>query len=354
MARGAVLQVVASAERRGAETSAMALERELRDRGWTIRTLSLWPGSQPSLDIPALGPTPLGLPTLRALRRHARDADIVVAHGSTTLPACAIALTRGTPFVYRNIGDPSYWATTWQRRLRTRAFLNQARAVVALTDSAAATLRSLHHVAAQKLCTIPTGFRPDDHRAITPDERRRARRRFNLPADARVGVVVAALSHEKGVDVALEALARTRTIDTLLVAGDGAERGALERLAADRAPGRVQFLGSVENPNEAFAAADVAISPSRTEGLPAALVEAGFCQLPVAASRVGYVDQIVDDGVTGVLVAPDDPDALAQGIGEALALGPAAGVLARELCIDRYSFERVASAWDRLLVGITR
>ena len=65
------------------------------------------PQGRRRIDVPLLGKKPLGWRTLRELRRRAKDVDVVIAYGSTTLPACAISmLGLSTPFLYRSIGDP--------------------------------------------------------------------------------------------------------------------------------------------------------------------------------------------------------------------------------------------------------
>ena len=72
--------------------------------------------------------------------------------------------------------------------------------------------------------------------------------------------------------------------------------------------------------------------PSRTEGLPAAAIEAALCGLPIVATDVGYVADVVEDQVTGILVPPDDPDALARGLDRGLASDAGLGAAARATC----------------------
>src|SRR5207245_1839639 len=107
-----VLSVITSTDRRGAETFAVGLGAALEARGRSVRTVALAPGkSDGALPVPTFGTSTLAPRTLRSLRGASRDAAVVVAHGSRALPACAIATAgRGQPLVYRNIGDPRYWA----------------------------------------------------------------------------------------------------------------------------------------------------------------------------------------------------------------------------------------------------
>jgi glycosyltransferase involved in cell wall biosynthesis len=349
MSRRSVLHVVTSAERRGAETFAVALDERLRQMAWTSRTVSLHEGRNPTLDLPSLGESSLGIRTLRHLRSAARDADVVVAHGSSTLPACAIALVgRETPFVYRNIGDPTYWSSNVSARLRTALCLRRAAGVVALTDRSADVLTRQFRVPSDRVDVIPTGVSAETFRPASDDERARARTTLRLPQDAPIAAVIGALSPEKDVDLALGAARLLPDIE-LLVVGDGPQREALERSAHISAPGRVHFVGATAEPTVAFAAADCIVLSSQTEGLPAVLIEAGLCGLPVASCNVGYVDDIVLDGVTGALAATRTADGLAKALRRAMILGPSAGTAARERCLQCFEMDRIVQRWNHAL-----
>ncbi len=164
---------------------------------------------------------------------------------------------------------------------------------------------------------------------------------------------VGALSPEKNVDVAIAAVA-TRPDITLVIAGDGPERTRLERVARAEAPGRVQFLGRTDDPAELYHGADVVVLPSRTEGMPAVLIEAGLCEIPVVASDVGFVSEIVLPGRTGVLIAPGDVGALVRGIDRAVADRDRLGACAGEHCRAQFTLERVANNWVDVLDGVRR
>lgn len=133
------------------------------------------------------------------------------------------------------------------------------------------------------------------------------------------GVCVARLEHYKGIDVLVHALARVQAQGirlTMRIAGDGAQRKALESLARSLVLRDVHFVGAVapDMVGDVLREADLMILPSRGEGLPLAIVEAMAYGLPVVATRVGGNEEVVEDGVTGLLVAPEQPEALAASI----------------------------------------
>jgi glycosyltransferase involved in cell wall biosynthesis len=179
-----------------------------------------------------------------------------------------------------------------------------------------------------------------------------ARVRLGLDPDAPTVLSIGALAPEKGVDLTVSAVGGLRGVQ-LLVAGDGPERGRLEELAARVAPGQVVFAGSLRDPGPAYTAADVVSLPSRGgDSMPAVLIEAGLMGLPVVATPIEGIVDIVDPGVTGELVAAESVDglriALDQILGDrehAAELGDAA----RARCTERFSIDVVAAAWGRVL-----
>jgi len=122
---------------------------------------------------------------------------------------------------------------------------------------------------------------------------------------------VGRLTAEKGTDLLLRALAADPGPDGLLVVGDGPDRPALEA-AARRAPVPVRFCGFQDDVSPFLAAADVFVQPSRSEGLPFAVLEAMAHGVPVVCARVGGMPGVVDG--CGVLVPPEDPAALADAL----------------------------------------
>ena len=346
-----VLHVLTRAHRRGAETFGLVLHEELLAHGEDsdIVALAAAPAGHVSVPVQILGPAPRSLASLRGLRRLAGDVDVVVAHGSSTLAACRLALWGApTPFVYVNIGDPLHWASSPWRRSRVRWMLRGAAAVGAIAPTAVDRVVDHLGVPAERVRFTGNGRRGDEFVPATPEQRAAARSRFGLPAHRPVAVAVASLSAEKRLHVAVDAVAGLDEWH-LLVVGDGPQAAALRERAATRCPGRVTFAGSLPDVRDAYRAADVALLTSETEGLPGALVEAALCGLPVVATDVGFVSDVVRQGLTGRLVPVGDVVAVRAALREALSLGSVWGPAGRELALAEFELATVVGRWRNLL-----
>lgn len=145
-----------------------------------------------------------------------------------------------------------------------------------------------------------------------PLERLEARAQLGWAPAERIVLCVARLSPEKGVAVLAEAAQGLGTRIRVVVAGEGPERARLEAL------GGVQLLGERSDIPRLLAAADLYCQPSHQEGLGLALIEAMAAGLPIVASRVGGIPELIDDQETGLLVPAGDALALAEALSRAL------------------------------------
>jgi glycosyltransferase involved in cell wall biosynthesis len=349
------LHVIASDARRGAETYAVQLVAALRDHGDGARLVALVASDDPTAhDVPVLGSARRAPQTLRRLRAEAAEADVVVAHGSSTLEACASSLVgHSTPFVYRTIGDPSYWVTTPLRRRAVGVMLRRATRHVALWGGAADQLTSRYGVPRDRIDVIPNAVPSTGISRPTEEDRIAARERFAVPPDAVCLGFVGALAPEKAVATAVDACA---AIDgaRLLVAGDGPDRAELRRYARQVARGRVHFLGALEAPAEVYVACDLLLLPSRSEGMPAVVIEAALRERATVATAVGSLPGVVDDGTTGFLVSTSDPTDFVETVRAALADARDVGRAAADSLGERLTMERTLEPWVRSLQQASR
>ena len=151
-----------------------------------------------------------------------------------------------------------------------------------------------------------------DLRRFTPAPERRAawRSEWNLPLDTPVIAGVGRLNYQKNFALVLEIAAevrRTHPRAIFVIAGTGPE----ERVLRESAGENVRFLGLVADPARLYDAVDFLLMPSRFEGLPMALLEAMAMRVPVVASRLDGIAEIIADGVDGILATPASKDEFA-------------------------------------------
>ncbi|MDQ3275312.1 MAG: glycosyltransferase family 4 protein [Actinomycetota bacterium] len=341
----AVLIVTASARRRGAEIQATQLATALRHQGWQIDVAALSSGTSGTpLPIRVLGRRRLTPATLWRLRRAARGADAVIAYGSSTLPACVIALARsGTPFVYRSISDPARWLRGPLHRLITRIQYRRPDTIVALWDAAARSISDVFGVSASKISIIPNARDAEWFRPPSATERAVARARFGLTPGRHAVGFIGSLTPEKRIDLALAAIALLPE-HVLLVAGSGVAMAETQRSAERIAKGRVTFLGEVTDVLGVLHASDAIVITSDVEGMPGVAIEAALCGVPVVATPAGALTTM-----SWVQIVDRDPLAIARGLREACARGAADPV-----AVSKFTWPAVTTDWERVLAAVKR
>ncbi len=193
---------------------------------------------------------------------------------------------------------------------------------------------------------IPPSFPPAERAA-----KQEARAGLGIPASDPLLVAVGNLYPVKDHANLLRAAAMLPCVH-VAIAGRGGEEGTLRGLAAELAiTDRVHLLGLRDDVDRVLLAGDVFVQPSRSEGLPLAILEAMAAGVPVVATRVGGVAEAVVDGETGILVAPGDSPALASALRAVLAMpdvGAGLGQAGRVRAIKEFSVERMVERYRRL------
>jgi glycosyltransferase involved in cell wall biosynthesis len=256
------------------------------------------------------------------------------------------------------------WGKPSQFNETERRFLRRLDAVVAISETQRDHLVRDEGLDPANLVVIHNGVDTERFRP-RPERRAEARAALGLETgDFAVGIV-ASLTPEKGHALLVEAAARLHMGGLpirLLIAGEGPERAGIE--AAIGAAGLSEcatLLGLRRDlERDLYPALDLLALVSRPvrETLPISLMEGMACEVPIVATRVGSVTDLVEDGETGFLVAPGDPAALAGSI-HALYLHPlrreAYGRAGRERILERFSIDRMvaeyASLFERLLAA---
>lgn len=351
------LTVIAEMGSGGAESVVADLAGHLVAAGHEARVASN--GGWRADELAASGVTILAVPlrasspsrlarTVARIRREtaARPVDVVHAHNVRASVAAHLGTRVGRasrpPLVttVHGLADGDY-----RRAVRLLAVSDL---VVAVSDDVGGRLADAGLDPA-RLRVIENAVPPpvDD-----PTVRDAVRRELGLAGQSPVVLCVARLAAPKRIDLLLEAWASVPDA-TLLLAGDGVDRAALERRAASLS--RVRFLGERRDVARLLGAADLVVLPSDREGLPMAILEALAAGVPVVASSVGGIRQLGADAVE--LVAPQCADALATGIRRVLDDPQRRRALVsagREVVNRRYSSSRMQSQYDSVYESVRK
>ena len=234
----------------------------------------------------------------------ARGAAITHAHEARAVHAAwLLSLVAGVPYLLtRRVDNPFN-----RSRLRDSAY-RRADEIICLSD---AIVRRV----IQQYPSLQPKVIPSAHAALadTSHDREAVRQRF--PGKTIVGHVGALVQRHKGqgtIIAAARILAKTHRGYAFMLVGGGEDEALLRAEASGL--DNIAFAGDVRNVADYLAAFDLFVFPSLHEGLGSSLLDAMSFGLPIVASNVGGISEIVDEGVNGILIAPNDPAALIDAI----------------------------------------
>jgi len=364
-----VLQVVPDLRCGGAERVALDLALHLdRDR-FEVSLLALYPATGSAFEAEArdggvpvhhLGKRPgLDLRLQRSVRRALAELRPDVVHGHNVLlhnllPACIAAGVPARVHTVHNLAEREIPPS--MRPLHRAAFRWGGVVPVSISAHVQASVARLY--AGVTSPVVPNGL--DVGRfARAATGRERWRRENGVAADAMVFAHVGRFMAQKRHGDLVAAFARVAQVEPralLLLAGEGelheTVRAQAQSLGID---GAVRFLGLRADVPELLGAADAFVLSSAWEGLPIAVLEAMAAGLPVVATAVGGVPELVRSGETGWLVPPGAPDALAEAM-IAVSHDPhaaqAAGANGARLVRERHSVEGMVAGYEALYLGL--
>ena len=291
---------------------------------------------------------------LARLLRELR-VDVVHAHEFTmgVVGTAAARLLRIPSVITMHGGE--YFAGANQRRLALRWAAGAASSIVAVSPKSARTMEQVLGLPAGRVRVVPNGRRF----AVGCGERGRAA--LGLGGEAHLILSVGSLYPVKGHDVLIRAFSRLVTSGVrpdliLAVAGQEVGRGQeLVSLADALGVGsQVLFLGHREDVSDILTGADLFVLPSRSEGLPLALLEAMAAGKPIVASAVGGIPSVSRHRHEALLVPPDDVEALEGALHEVLSDPTGSlemGVRARARALELYTAEAMTNRYIDLYHG---
>jgi glycosyltransferase involved in cell wall biosynthesis len=324
--------LVARSHRRGAELVAQELAAELDALGYDDRVVALGPavgggeeqGLAPLVATEGDGPVALARRIWKVRRLLAAEpADVIMAHGGWAAQVAVLASGRGGPLLVwqRILGFPtSVWRSG--RRSWWKIIVRRVDACVALTRELEHELRELGFTGPVWL--IPNSRRPDRFLGVDRAEAAsRLRSDLGLPPDVPLVGFVGHLVRQKRPERAIDMLHHLRQLDRsacLVIAGDGPLRPNLEsQVRSLGLSSAVTFLGHRPDVEEVLGGVDVAVLTSEAEGIPGVAIEAVMVGCPLVSVPVGGVAEVIDDGVTGVVLSDCDPARMATVVAGLLA-----------------------------------
>jgi glycosyltransferase involved in cell wall biosynthesis len=299
---------------------------------------------------------PYLMPTrLPALIRFARQvgADIIHCH----LPLSGVVgrllgLATGLPVVYTEHNmQERYHPLTRRANQLTMRFNDR---ILTVSEEARSSLLQHLNGSRSKVQTLLNGvnthhFNPDGF------SREAAHSQLSLPTDTVVIGTIAVFRTQKRLDRWLRLAQRIHEQHPhtrFLLVGDGPEMKKLKELSQELGLGEaVYFPGRLEEVRQSLAAMDIYLMTSDFEGLPIALLEAMSMRLPVVATRVGGIPEVVTDGVEGFLSPKEDLDSLFGYLDQLIdfpELRTEVGRAARERVVDKFSIERMVGELEEV------
>jgi glycosyltransferase involved in cell wall biosynthesis len=321
-----------------AATRAQAEEMadELRDAG--VRFVGL--GRRSRWDLSSWG-------SLVQLLRRER-IDVLHAHkfGPNVWAAALGSLAR-TPVVVAHEHTWSFQGQPMRRFLDRRVIGARADAFLTVSREDRRRMIEIERIDPRKLVYIPNGISTPP-----PPTGRDVRGELGIPKEAPVVGTVCVLRPQKALDVLVRAAAvlRERCPEVrVLIVGSGEQRAPLERLTAElRLESTVKLLGLRSDVPDVLAALDVAACSSDFEGMPLSVLEYMEAGLPVVATRVGGLPDLIEHGCEGLLVEPRDHVGLAAAVGDLLDDRPRAAELGRRGRERRRSEFDIATTVSRI------
>ncbi|RJP55267.1 MAG: glycosyltransferase family 1 protein [Anaerolineaceae bacterium] len=288
----------------------------------------------------------------RLLKRGKFDAVITFTHDSNVL-GLPLAKLAGIPArVGTHLGEIR-GMSKWRDGLHT--FLVNSGVIQTLAASSARTRNNAIEagVKPEKITTIYNAIMPFD---VSHVDRDAVRQKIGLKKDDVFFVAVGRLVYEKGHEFLVEAMSTVTKSDSRAVAGICGAGPLHDQLQAQieklNLHDKVKLLGQWDEIPELLAASDVFVLPSRWEGLPMALLEGMMAGLPVIATRVEGVDEVVQPGEHGLLAPLESPAELAQAILQLLR-SPAdrqrMGRAARERVLNSYTTDRMCESYLQVI-----
>lgn len=303
-----ILQLIHTAQRRGAETFAIQLSENLRVLGCHVDIATIYsnPDTDFSISLHDFGFNKAGfLPRLGDLKKVQKfivegSYDVVQANAGDTLKYASMSkIIYGfkAPLIFRNASTMSQYMNNPFKKFFNGQLLRKADHIASVSEMSRTDIINLFPHLKNKTTVLPIGI--EINTVVNPVTRTKS------PVIIHVGGFTFEKDHESVLRIFSEVHRQLPDV-TLWLVGDGPRRSLIEQQVVDqKLNDHVRFFGFVSNPMDFISAADVLILPSKIEGLPGVILEAFYCKIPVVAYNTGGIPEILSED-TGFLVEKGD------------------------------------------------
>ena len=352
----------------GAETQLVRIALSLRRRGWEVGIITILPSSgfldeirEAGILLVECSPTRNRLPwcvvlkITRQLRGWRPPVLVTFNYPADVLGRICGRLAR-VPTIISSL------RTAFVKNSFRKIFYRITEPLIALTVSnskAGVTYMVTRQILTpEKTLVIPNGLLASNYLdPVSPEE---VRTELGIPGESFLWLAVGNLRAAKDYPTLIEAASICSakfSLFRLCVVGEGGELSALQtEVSARRLQGVVQVLGPRADVPRLLGACDAYVLSSAWEGLPNTVMEAMASALPVVATNVGGVCELVEEGVSGFIVPHHNPSALAERMGSMMTMGTEArrkmGASGRERMVTQFDIERVVDKWVDMFRGL--
>ena len=307
--------------------------------------------------VPLLGDFDLSslLSLISLFRRERPEIVCLNMDKELRLAGWALKLGRVSSAIVRRRGSDLPLADTFRHRWSNRAFVD---AMIVNSEAVRNTIENQNPwFPREQIQVVYNGIETE---AYEHGDRNRIRSEFGVAEDFTLFLAAGRLTHQKAMEVfvdAAEILSAKHKSARFIIAGSGPQESFLkERASLKNLQGILHFAGQRDDIPDLFSACDIFAVSSRHEGLPNIVLEAFAARRPIVATRVSSLPELIEDGVTGLLVPPEDPHRLAQSL-ERLMLDSATAARLAEaghlLVQERFSLKRALDETERLFLNLS-
>ena len=289
--------------------------------------------------------------TIRTIKGYLDRANIQILHShnyKSNFYAWRALSSKNVRWVVTNHGR-RFGPKLFIYNLLDAFIVRSADKVIAVSEQIATKMK-LAGIGDEKICLIENGVNLDRFSRNTASNS--IKESLGIKKQALVIGAVGSLTKEKGHSYLLKAVPKVVQgfpEAIFLLVGDGEERPSLEKMVSKLGiKDKIIFAGARKDVPQLLPMLDVFVLPSLNEGLPMALLEAQAARIPVIATRVGAIPKVVKDGVTGALMPPKDPGAIAKAVIQILFDKKVAAAMAEkgfERILNNFSCKKMASKY---------